>query len=97
MNKPLTAAELRDAILLYITDHEMTDHDRVACARERVNIIAYLCHAIGITTEFFPALSVRLDFFQSECPCECWRSIAGQGEQTLAQLTDYTPCPSHRN
>jgi putative phage-type endonuclease len=49
---PMTPPELRDALLAYIGDHETgcttTGRPGSACWGERANIIAYLCHAIGV-------------------------------------------------
>jgi hypothetical protein len=43
-----TMNQLRDLAISAIAEHEKAEHDGQPCPLERINLVAWLCHCLGV-------------------------------------------------
>lgn len=58
--------ELRTQVLESCRMHELLSHDGETCMPERINLIAWLCHSIGVRSSDFGELAERLTEYQHQ-------------------------------
>ena len=63
---------LADQVVAFAREHEEAEHSGDVCARNRVSIIAYLMHCLGLNTgqgqSLYAAIDELLKEYEDHCP-----------------------------